>query len=79
MRHKLGHWVWGLWRGKVIERVLVNTTPSEAGANDAAGTLVARRMLGSFQDISERKQAAMALQQAQAKVQPQLEATPLQR
>ncbi len=46
MRHKLGHWVWLLDRGKVFER-------------DTAGN--ALRMVGSHQDISIRKHADEAL------------------
>ncbi len=46
MRHKLGHWVWLLDRGKVFER-------------DTAGH--ALRMVGSHQDISIRKQSEEAL------------------
>jgi len=46
MRHKLGHWVWLLDRGKVFER-------------DTEGH--ALRMVGSHQDISIRKQSEAAL------------------
>jgi two-component system cell cycle sensor histidine kinase/response regulator CckA len=48
MRHKLGHWVWVLDRGKVFER-------------DAAGVPV--RMTGSHQDITCRKLAEERLKQ----------------
>lgn len=58
MRHKLGHWVWGLWRGRVVTRT----------DNDNPAARIALRMVGSFQDISERKQAADALRLAQGKL-----------
>ena len=47
VRHKGGHWVWVLARGKVVER-------------DAAGSPV--RVTGTFTDISERRRAEEALQ-----------------
>ncbi len=46
MRHKLGHWVWLLDRGKVFER-------------DTTGN--ALRMVGSHQDITARKRAEEAI------------------
>ena len=49
MRHKAGHWIWVLDRGKLVSR-------SEAG--------LPLWMAGTHQDITERKQAEMALQQA---------------
>jgi len=49
MRHKLGHWVWLLDRGKVFER-------------DSDGNAV--RMVGSHQDISIRKHSEEALAQS---------------
>lgn len=41
MRHKLGHWIWVLDRGKVVER-------------DSDGAVT--RMIGTLTDISQRKQ-----------------------
>jgi len=49
MRHKLGHWIWLLDRGKVFDR-------------DEEGH--ALRMVGSHQDISIRKQSEEALAQS---------------
>jgi PAS domain S-box-containing protein len=49
MRHKAGHWIWVLDRGKVVSR------------NEAGEPLW---MAGTHQDITERKQSEMALQQA---------------
>ncbi|WP_414661464.1 PAS domain-containing protein [Horticoccus sp. 23ND18S-11] len=47
LRHKNGHWLWILARGKVVER-------------DASGT--ARRMAGTHMDLTERKESQEALQ-----------------
>ena len=49
LRHRDGHWIWGLWRGRVTER-------------DAQGRGVA--LMGSFHDITERRQAHERLQLA---------------
>lgn len=49
LRHRDGHWIWGLWRGRVTER-------------DARGRGVA--LMGSFHDITERRQAHERLQLA---------------
>ena len=49
IRHKDGHWIWGLWRGRVTER-------------DAQGRALA--LVGSFHDITERMQAHEKLQLA---------------
>lgn len=51
MRHKDGHWVWVLDRGRLVSRT-------------AAGE--PRWMAGTHQDISERKQAELALRHSQA-------------
>ncbi len=49
IRHRDGHWIWGLWRGRVTER-------------DAQGKCVA--LMGSFHDITERREAHERLQLA---------------
>ena len=49
IRHRDGRWVWGLWRGRVTER-------------DDQGRGVA--LMGSFHDISERREAHERLQLA---------------
>ena len=49
VRHHDGHWLWGLWRGRVTER-------------DAQGRGIA--MMGSFHDITEQRQAHERLQLA---------------
>ncbi len=49
IRHRDGHWIWGLWRGRVTER-------------DAQGKCVA--LMGSFHDIAERREAHERLQLA---------------
>ncbi|MEZ5717680.1 MAG: EAL domain-containing protein [Burkholderiaceae bacterium] len=49
LRHRDGHWIWGPWRGRVTER-------------DAQGRGVA--LMGSFHDITERRQAHERLQLA---------------
>ena len=49
IRHQDGHWIWGLWRGRVTER-------------DAQGRALV--MVGSFHDITERMQAHEKLQLA---------------
>ena len=49
LRHKDGHWVWILDRGRVVER-------------DAAGVPV--RMVGTYMDITERKLAADELKKS---------------
>jgi PAS domain S-box-containing protein len=51
MRHKLGHWIWVLDRGKLFER-------------DTKGQPL--RMVGSHQDISTRKHSERALAYSQA-------------
>ncbi|WP_162003118.1 PAS domain-containing protein [Microvirga tunisiensis] len=51
LRHKDGHWVWILDRGKVVDR-------------DEAGE--ALRMVGTISDISERKRNETALAEAKA-------------
>jgi PAS domain S-box-containing protein len=50
IRHKLGHWIWVLDRGKLFER-------------DSEGKPL--RMVGSHQDISTRKKAEQALAHSQ--------------
>lgn len=42
IRHKDGHWIWGLWRGRVTGR-------------DAQGRVLT--MVGSFHDVTERMQS----------------------
>ncbi len=54
VRHKDGHWQWSLVRGKVVER-------------DAAGRAV--RMIGTYADVTERKQGELTLQAQQIKLQ----------
>ncbi len=49
IRHKDGHWIWGLWRGRVTER-------------DAQGRVLA--MVGSFHDVTERMHSHEKLQLA---------------
>ncbi|MFP5485965.1 MAG: EAL domain-containing protein [Gammaproteobacteria bacterium] len=49
IRHQDGHWIWGLWRGRVTER-------------DAQGRALV--MVGSFHDITERMKAHEKLQLA---------------
>ena len=49
IRHRDGRWIWGLWRGRVTER-------------DAQGKCVA--LMGSFHDITERREAHERLQLA---------------
>ncbi|TGU93920.1 PAS domain S-box protein, partial [Mesorhizobium sp. M8A.F.Ca.ET.173.01.1.1] len=51
MRHKDGHWIWILNRGKAIER-------------DAEGRLI--RAIGSLTDITRRKQAEERLTESAA-------------
>ena len=51
LRHKRGHWIWVLSRGKLFSR-------NEDGRP--------RWMAGTYQDITERKQAEAALQASQA-------------
>ena len=50
MRHKAGHWVWILARGRVVER-------------DHAGAPL--RMAGTHMDITERKRAEEAIREAE--------------
>jgi two-component system, cell cycle sensor histidine kinase and response regulator CckA len=51
MRHKLGHWIWVLDRGKIFER-------------DSEGNPI--RMVGSHQDITTRKCSEQALVKSRA-------------
>ena len=52
LRHKQGHWVWILARGRVVER-------------DAAG--LPMRMVGTHMDISERKRVEHVLRESEAR------------
>jgi two-component system sensor kinase FixL len=61
MRHRQGHWVWVLDRGKVVER-------------DAEGRPV--RVLGTRQDIARRKAAEEALAAREAELRAVLDTVP---
>jgi PAS domain S-box-containing protein len=58
MRHKDGHWVWILTRGKVVER-------------DAQGRPL--RMVGTHLDISERKRMETALAESEERLEMAIE------
>jgi PAS domain S-box-containing protein len=56
MRHRDGHWVWVLARGKVVERL-----PGENGRPGPP-----RRMVGTMLDISARKAVELAMREREA-------------
>ncbi len=60
LKHKLGHWVWVLDTGKLVER-------------DEHG--FPKRMIGTLLDISERKREALAMQEALTLTEATLEST----
>ncbi|BCG64345.1 MAG: two-component system, sensor histidine kinase and response regulator [Methyloprofundus sp.] len=60
LKHKLGHWVWVLDTGRLVER-------NEHG--------FPKRMIGTLLDISERKQVQLEINEALALTEATLEAT----
>ncbi len=61
VQHRLGHWIWIITRGKVVQF-----------AKDGA----AQRMVGTLSDISRRKQTEHELQTTRAELQATLNALP---